>query len=173
MLHGERVILRPARQEDLSFLEEASRSDCEDEFNDFGVYAEGQISRRFEENGLFGNGNGLLIVTDYGGQFLGHVSFHQVRYGPGDTSIAYNIGISLIPMQRGKGYGVEAQRLLAAYLFTTYTIMRVEASTDVENTREQRALEKAGFMREGVLRGAQWRNGAYHDMVSYSKLRGE
>ena len=37
----------------------------------------------------------------------------------------------------------------------------------------QRALEKAGFTREGVLRKAQWRNGDWHDLVVYSKLRGE
>jgi aminoglycoside 6'-N-acetyltransferase len=51
--------------------------------------------------------------------------------------------------------------------------MRVQASTDIENAAEQRALAKAGFTREGVIRKAQWRNGAYHDLVLYSKLRGE
>jgi RimJ/RimL family protein N-acetyltransferase len=39
--------------------------------------------------------------------------------------------------------------------------------------KEQRALEKAGFTREGVLRQAQWRSGGWHDQVMYSKLRGE
>ena len=51
--------------------------------------------------------------------------------------------------------------------------MRVEASTDITNSAELRALEKAGFTREGVLRKAQWRNGDWHDLVVYSKLRGE
>ncbi|MBA2393543.1 MAG: GNAT family N-acetyltransferase, partial [Ktedonobacteraceae bacterium] len=54
-----------------------------------------------------------------------------------------------------------------------YPIMRVEATTDITNRAEQRALEKAGFTREGVLRKAQWRNGNWHDMVVYSKVRGE
>ena len=63
--------------------------------------------------------------------------------------------------------------MLARYLFDTYTVERVEASTDVENTGEQRALERAGFTREGILRHAQWRAGAWHDLVLYSKLRGE
>ena len=67
----------------------------------------------------------------------------------------------------------EAQELLAGYLFSVYPIMRVEASTDITNRAEQRALEKAGFTREGVLRKAQWRNGDWHDLVVYSKLRGE
>ncbi len=48
---------------------------------------------------------------------------------------------------------------------------RIEASTDVENLAEQKALGKAGFTREGVLRGAQFRLGTWHDMVQYSRLR--
>jgi aminoglycoside 6'-N-acetyltransferase len=103
---------------------------------------------------------------------VGDVDYRQVHYGP-HTSIAYNFGIVLAPEHRGKGYGVEAQQLLAEYLFSVYPIMRVEASTDITNHAEQRALEKAGFTREGVLRKAQWRNGDWHDLVLYSKLRGE
>ena len=50
---------------------------------------------------------------------------------------------------------------------------RIEAQTDVDNIAEQRSLEKAGFVREGTARGAQFRAGAYHDLVTYSILRGE
>jgi RimJ/RimL family protein N-acetyltransferase len=55
---------------------------------------------------------------------------------------------------------------LADYLFETTETNRVEASTDVENVAQQRALEKAGFVREGVQRGAQFRAGAQHDPVN-------
>ena len=47
----------------------------------------------------------------------------------------------------------------------------VEASTDITNGAERRALEKAGFTCDGVLRKAQWRNGDWHDLVVFSKLR--
>jgi RimJ/RimL family protein N-acetyltransferase len=43
----------------------------------------------------------------------------------------------------------------------------------VENIAEQRALEAAGFQREGVTRGAQWRDGAYHDGILYAVLRAD
>lgn len=76
-------------------------------------------------------------------------------------------------VDRGRGHGSEAQRLLADSLFAAYPIARVEAHTDVENLPEQRALEKAGFTREGVPRRAQWRAGAWHDVAMYSRLRGE
>lgn len=74
------------------------------------------------------------------------------------------------PDCRGRGIGSRAQALLADELLATSDANRVEADTDVENIPEQRPLEKAGFIREGVLRGAQWRNGAWHDQVVYSRL---
>jgi RimJ/RimL family protein N-acetyltransferase len=74
---------------------------------------------------------------------------------------------------RGRGHGAEAQRQLAAYLFAHTRVERLEASTDVENTAEQRALERAGFAREGILRSAQFRDGTFHDLVLYGRLRGD
>ena len=56
--------------------------------------------------------------------------------------------------------------LVARYLFEHTPANRVEAQTDIENIAEQRALEKAGFTREGVARGSQFRAGAYHDLVT-------
>jgi RimJ/RimL family protein N-acetyltransferase len=83
------------------------------------------------------------------------------------------MGVWIAPEHRGKGHGVEAQRQLAAYLFEHFYLERVEASTDIDNAGEQRALEKAGFTREGVLRHAWFRAGAWRDIVMYSKLRGD
>ena len=63
--------------------------------------------------------------------------------------------------------------MLADYLFATTAVDRVEASTDVENIAEQRSLEKAGFVREGVIRGAQYRPDGRHDLVNYARLRSD
>jgi RimJ/RimL family protein N-acetyltransferase len=115
--------------------------------------------------------NGTLIVESLAGEPVGTVSWHQVNYGPPPNSNCWNIGIDLVPEGRGHGYGTEAQRLLADYLFATTGTNRVEASTDVENVPEQRSLIKAGFQREGVVRGAQFRGGTFHDLVVYARLR--
>ena len=80
------------------------------------------------------------------------------------------MGIALAPEWRGQGWGSVAQRLLADHLLLT--AHRVEACTDIDNVAEQRSLEKAGFIREGVLRGAQMRaDGRHHDLVMYAKVR--
>ena len=70
------------------------------------------------------------------------------------------------------GYG-NAGYLIAEYLFANTGANRVEGSTDIENIASQRALEKAGFSREGVNRGAQFRAGTFHELVLYSRLRSD
>ena len=70
-------------------------------------------------------------------------------------------------------YGTEAQAQLVAYLFATTEVNRVEAGTDLDNLPEQRSLEKAGLRREGVMRGSQFRAGAYRDLVVYGIIRAD
>ena len=143
------------------------------EFNDFGLAIRRPYEELISKNELIGEHGGTLIVERIEGSLAaGTVSWRQVRYGPTAESIAWNIGINLIPEMRGQGFGSMAQRLLADHLFATTSVNRIEAATDVENLAEQRALEKAGFIREGVFRGAQHRAGAWHDVVFYSMLRG-
>ena len=121
--------------------------------------------------------NGRLLVegTDPDGStaVAGAVSWHLEAYGPTQGSFAWNIGIGLGEACRGHGVGTLAQRLLAQWLLASTPFDRIEASTDVENLPEQRSLEKAGFVREGVLRQAQARADGQHDLVSYSLLRAD
>jgi ribosomal protein S18 acetylase RimI-like enzyme len=113
-----------------------------------------------------------LLVVDAGtGERLGLVSWHPVMYGPTVGCVAWNIGIGLLPSARGRGVGSIAQRLLVEHLFATTPYGRIEAGTDAENIAEQRALEKAGLRREGVIRGAHTRGGVRRDMLSYGILR--
>ena len=166
------VTLRPIRAGDLPALDSLEREQ-DDPWNFFGFRPSNTWERRFAESGLIGEENGTLTIENGVGTVLGSVSWRAVGYGPNVASRAYNIGISLLPQHRGRGYGPAAQTEVARYLFRSTAVQRVEASTDVENVAEQRALEKAGFQREGVLRRAQFRAGDWHDLVVYSVLRGD
>jgi RimJ/RimL family protein N-acetyltransferase len=172
---GSLVRLREVTRADAELLD-AWRADpaLPDEFNDFGMQPTSMVAaldegRRFVEEDM----GRVVVEAVVDGAVVGDMSWHPVRYGPNDTSKAFNFGITLHPDARFRGYGVEAQRLLAELLFDLFDVQRVEAGTDVENVPEQRALEKAGFTREGVLRQAQHRASGYHDLVVYSRLRGE
>ena len=122
---------------------------------------------RNEHNGVF------IVERAADAQPIGTIGWHRVRYGPNPESDAWNIGIELRPEARGYGFGTDAQRQLTDWLFANTNLNRVEAQTDVENVAEQRSLEKAGFVREGIARGAQFRTGSFHDLVTYSRVRAD
>jgi RimJ/RimL family protein N-acetyltransferase len=156
------VSLRPVRAGELT---EARVADTE--FDDFGPrpgYDQPPPCR------LDDRGN-LAVLVD--GDLAGTVSWIWMQWGPSAGSRNPMIGIYLDERVRGRGVGTEAQRLLVDLFFRHTNTNRIEAHTDVENIAEQRALERAGFASEGVIRGAQWRNGAYHDGYLYSILRAD
>ena|SRR5581483_11021191 len=163
---GRRVALCELREDEQEVLVRLAGADARGEFNDLGPMDEELLTSGFRAQRL-------LVVRKSDGRAIGFVSWHRVRHGPNRGSRAWNIGINLEPAGRGQGLGAEAQRLLAEHLLETTGVDRIEASTDVDNRAEQRALEKAGFTREGVLRGAQDRAGARHDLYSYSLLRSD
>lgn len=168
---GDKVRLRRVTADDAELLERWQSTKYVGEFNDFGIQT-GLVGERVQKTGPVGVQGGNLIVELEANRLpIGTIGWREVRYGPNPESAAWQIGINLIPEARGKGYGSEAQRLLAAHLFATSRVNRIEAMTDVDNAAEQRALEKAGFVREGVLRGTQYRSGGWHDLVVYSCLR--
>jgi RimJ/RimL family protein N-acetyltransferase len=171
-MNSDRVRLRDVILADADLLDSWKHPNTEGAFNDFGLPSRPTPRDVLTGGPLRNEHNGQLIVEVIEGRRpIGTVSWHRVMYGPNPESAAWNIGISLIPEARGKGYGTEAQRQVAAYLFETTDVNRVEASTDVDNLAEQRSLEKAGYRREGVQRGAQYRAGRFHDLITYSRTR--
>jgi RimJ/RimL family protein N-acetyltransferase len=166
------VRLRALVEADLDQISAHEGGDS-DPWNFFEIRATNLLHHRFAADGGISDQAGSLAVETADGELIGSMSWHTVQHGPSAACRALNIGISLFPAHRGKGYGSAAQRLLADYLFSTRTIERVEATTDSDNLAEQRALEKAGFSREGTLRHAQFRAGEWRDVVLYSRLRGD
>ena len=108
-------------------------------------------------------------VIEVDGEIVGTMSAHPVWYGPTRGSMAMNIGIALAPEHRGRGIGRVAQAEIARLLHAR-GVHRVEASTDIANIAEQRALAAAGFAFEGVARGAQVRADGRHDLQVWSHL---
>jgi ribosomal-protein-alanine N-acetyltransferase len=104
------------------------------------------------------------------GTLAGIVSWRTYKTG-GPEAGCLEVGALLFPEHRGRGLGTAAQRLLAGYLFATTLANRLQAITAVENLAEQRALERAGFRREAIMRGLAFDRGRWHDGVLYAGLR--
>jgi RimJ/RimL family protein N-acetyltransferase len=117
-MSADRVRLRDVALADADLVDSWESPAMWGEFNDFDN-PPGPMPRDILANGPLRNDhNGLLLVELVAdGTPIGSVGWHKVMYGPNAESAAWNIGISLIPEFRGKGYGTEAQRQVASYLF--------------------------------------------------------
>ena len=170
------VHIRPVIEAELDLLELLYADPGEaSQYGFFGYPNLGGLRRRFMEKGFISEDHGRLAVAlggaDGASEFLGAVDWRKAQTGPG--SFSWSIGIGLLARARGQGHGTRAQRLLAEYLFAHTQLNRVAAETDVGNLAEQRSLEKAGFTREGILRGCCYRAGKWRDMASYSIVRAD
>jgi RimJ/RimL family protein N-acetyltransferase len=166
--------LRRVEADDVEFLDtELADVNVAGEYAWFGFKDDGTLRRRVKKGKTLTADRGLLAVIDDDGVVVGTLSWLKVFNGPPPNGDCWNMGIWIHPDHRRKGHASEAQRLGAAYLFDHTLMERVEAGTETGNVHEQRALERAGFTREGVLRHACFRGGQWRDMVIFSKLRGE
>ncbi len=168
---SDKVVLRPVGEDDLPLLYRLTSDPATaGEHEWFGWRDPREFPRRWAEDGLLGDDGGVVIVVRNSDR-LGFLSWRKMRTSRGTH--CWEIGIALLPEARGHGYGTLAQRMLAEYLFAHTHVNRIQAATEVTNVAEQRALEKAGFTREGILRGCGFRDGQWRDGVLYSILRGD
>jgi len=70
----------------------------------------------------------------------------------------------------GRGYATDAMRVRTKFGFEVLNLHRIESEALIENIASQRALEKAGYKREGVFRKRVWIEGQWHDTIRYAIL---
>jgi RimJ/RimL family protein N-acetyltransferase len=174
MIEGNRVLLRPIREEDWPKFEEwgKSRDALWGPFQRFQMDHLPLLREAFQKTGLLTRESGfLLIETIEEQQPVGYVRYTML--GLPDADLPYpevGFGIPEVSARR-QGYAQEAVRLLVDYLFAGYPVERVVAFTDGENKPAQRVMEKVGFQREGVLGRAMFRDGQWRDIAIYGMLR--
>lgn len=106
-----------------------------------------------------------MFVIELEGQIAGTIRLHidqPNRMGETETWIGRPFW--------GTGVNTEAKVILFDYAFGPQDIRRIQAITHPDNVRSQRALEKLGFRREGLLRRYRWIMGEPWDVLMYSLL---
>jgi RimJ/RimL family protein N-acetyltransferase len=84
-----------------------------------------------------------------------------------DEEVA-GVAVSVFPDARGRGVGSRALRLAGKWAMLELGLQRVYAEAAAENVASIRAIEKAGFQREGLLRAHCKTHGRRHDCVMFS-----
>jgi RimJ/RimL family protein N-acetyltransferase len=192
LLEGKTVNLRIVEKEDLSLLTEwFNKLEVSGEYNPLHQLSKTQAEKMFEGP----HEKKPFIIEKKDGSKIGFITHFYVLHpasklafrlavGAAHRFITHfyvlhpasrqlEIGYSLMPTERGKGYCTEATRLMVDYLFLSKDTMRIQAQTDPRNIASHKVLEKAGFKKEGTLRKSFFMRGELRDCYIYSILREE
>jgi RimJ/RimL family protein N-acetyltransferase len=116
-----------------------------------------------------GEGINLAILDARGRELLGSMSVRIASWPDLRAQLGYLVGAHA----RGRGVMPRAIRLAAHWAFRQLGLERIEILVHPDNQPSQRAAEKAGFKREGILRSYTRVKAERFDMWSFSALPGE
>jgi len=162
VLEGKNVNMRKAEKDDASLaMEWWGNQQYMGDYQDIMTISKEKMEKVMLEETTF------FMIEKKDGTKIGHIG----GFMGGRTSL--EIGYALVPSERGKGYGTEAIQMIVDYLFLKKDSVRIQAPAATENIASQKALEQAGFSREGLMRKSGYAKGKYIDQFLYSILREE
>jgi RimJ/RimL family protein N-acetyltransferase len=163
LLEGKTINLRIIEKEDLPLLHDWDNNPAfEGDFGSLKQETKAELERMFDNL----RDAQWFFVENKAGAKIGFIAHFLAA---GEVEIGYNI----LPNQRRKGYASEAIGLMVDYLFLSKNIERIQAKADPDNVASWKALEKAGFKREGILRRTFYCRGKWRDDCMYSIIREE
>ncbi len=105
-----------------------------------------------------------------GWRLIGDIGFFNIEWVNRSAEFGIFIGDKSV---WNKGLGTESVQLLLEHGFETLNLHRIYLRVYSTNARARRSYEKVGFVLEGTLREAVYRQGKYADVLVMSVLRSE
>jgi RimJ/RimL family protein N-acetyltransferase len=165
ILEAPGVVLRPLEAGDAPALFVA-HSDAQTH-----TYWSGPAHRSVEETAAYNQatidapGARVWAITEDGGEALGRIALFTVREGVGE------IGVILRREATGHGLASKALQLVDDYGFERLKLHRIAADIDPDNTSSISLFLRAGYQREGLLRGNWKTHLGIRDSVILAKVR--
>jgi len=167
LLEGKNVNLRVMEKEDVPLLAEwLNKLEVSGEYVPLHQMSRTEVEKIFESS----HEKKIFIVEKKDGSKIGFITHFYVLHVAGRQ---LEIGYSLLPNERRKGYCSEAVNIMVDYLFLSKESRRIQAQTDPRNVASQKVLEKVGFKKEGTLRKNLFVRGEWRDTYLFSILREE
>jgi len=167
----ERLHIRPSSIEDVDQLFSLTGD------QKMWTYFTADLSNRFDfekwlKAGIESKERLALTVIDLkSGSMIGSTSIGNISSRDKRAEIGWTW---LGKESQGKGLNAQVKLLLMEYLFDECDMERVEIKTDVLNMPARKAVEKIGFVEEGVLRShTQMIKDRRRDTIFYSMLAAE
>ena len=138
--------------------------------DNYDVAFDEYFTEALDKNGLGGQ-QAFVIRKTKDSSIIGMTRFYQVNPKEKTVLIGYTW---YIPEVWGKVYNKECKLLLLQYVFEEMKFNRAELRVAHQNIRSQKAVEKIGGVKEGVLRKDGYRNdGSIKHTVVYSIIDDE
>ncbi|HLM06963.1 MAG TPA: GNAT family N-acetyltransferase [Blastococcus sp.] len=171
-IRTERLLLRPFRPDDVDAVLRAGQDpETQRWVGTLPVPYTRESARRWVEDVApqeRADGLGLPVVIDVDGEYLGSggLQLRPGRLGP-------EIGYTVAPWARGRGYAAEAAGALAEWALRRGA-PRVHLFADVGNAASHAVARRAGFTHEGTVRAClEYRDGTRGDAALFGRLAGD
>lgn len=173
LLRGEKIRLRPLREEDLSLLASWWNDPAWMVFQNANVAPSPDSStvdmfRMWSGNKDAGS-FGFSIEEIESETLVGHVTL----WGIDPIVRAGTLGIMIGGDYVDQGFGTDAMRVVLRFAFEELGINKVELSVWEYNSRALRTYERVGFVVEGTRRAATFHAGRYWAQIQMGILKSE
>jgi RimJ/RimL family protein N-acetyltransferase len=112
----------------------------------------------------------IELQNGEGWKLIGNCGVFDIEWTNSCAELGIMIGDKSVWNQ---GFGSQVMTLLLRHCFETLNLNRAFLRVFGENARARRSYEKAGFVDEGCMRQAVFKNGKYDDVYIMSVLRSE
>ncbi|RZG88598.1 N-acetyltransferase [Acinetobacter sp. WCHAc060033] len=113
----------------------------------------------------------FVVIEESTGKILGTSSYHDILMDVGRYEIGYTWYAQSVQRTH---VNTTCKLLLLEYAFERLDALTVGLRTDQFNFKSQRAIERLGAKKDGVIRGhALRKDGTIRDTVMYSIIKGE
>lgn len=174
MIYGDRVRLRAVAQEDLPifmrWLNDPEVIEGLNLYRPISLKEEEGWYERVLDTPL--DERPLVIEVKEGNEWIpiGTMGFNDIKWRERSAEFGIMIGEK---NYWDKGYGSEATRMMLDHAFASLNLNRVYLRVFETNQRAIHAYKKIGFVTEGQLREADYREGKYLDVLIMSVLKKE
>ncbi len=164
-LEASGAVLRPLELADADALFAAHSDEETHHYWSSPAHKSVEQTRAYIADTLALAGAHVWAITESGGEALGRIGLFAEREGVGE------IGIIMRREATGRGLASKALNLVIDYGFGTLGLHRIAADIDPDNTSSISLFLRAGFQREGLLRGNWKTHLGVRDSVIMAKLK--
>jgi len=168
LLQGTRCVVRPWRKTDAEALvRHANNANVAKYLRDRFPHPYTDKDARYFLKHTTSTGDTTNLAIEVGGEAVGAVGFVPGRdVERFSAEIGYWLGEELW----GRGIATEALTLVTGHTFTALNFLRLFALPFADNPASIRVLEKAGYVKEAVLRSSSVKYGVPKDQLLYARI---